>query len=74
MLTGLGRGHVAWSLFKRPLNRQALAQFDHAFELAIAYTVVETALKHGHDPRDFLLRAATFALQHPGQALLPWNA
>jgi hypothetical protein len=37
------------------------------------YTVVETALKHGHDPRDFLLRATTFALQNPGQALLPWN-
>lgn len=37
------------------------------------YTVVETALKHRHDPRDFLLRATTHALQNPGQALLPWN-
>ena len=37
------------------------------------YTVVETALKHGHDPRDFLLRATTHALLNPGQALLPWN-
>lgn len=37
------------------------------------YTVVETALKHGHDPRNFLLRATTFALQNPAQALLPWN-
>ena len=39
---------------------------------ALLYTVVETALKNGHDPRDFLLRATTHALQNPGAALLPW--
>ena len=37
------------------------------------YAVVETVLKHGHGPRDFLIRTTTFALQNPGQAPLPWN-
>ncbi len=40
---------------------------------ALLYTIVETSLKNGHDPRDFLLRATTFALQNPGTALLPWS-
>lgn len=39
---------------------------------ALLYTVVETALKNGQDPRAFLLRAATHTLQNPGTALLPF--
>jgi len=39
---------------------------------AVLYTIVETALKNGHDPRDFLMRATTHALHNPGQSLLPF--
>ena len=41
---------------------------------ALLYTLVETAQKNGHDPRDFLLRATTHALLNPGAALLPWES
>lgn len=39
---------------------------------ATFYTLVETALRHGLDPRAYLLAAARQALQTPGSALLPW--
>jgi transposase len=40
---------------------------------ATFYTLVETASRHGVDPRAYLLAAARHALQNPGSALLPWQ-
>jgi transposase len=40
---------------------------------ATFYTLVETASRHGLDPRAYLLAAARHALQNPGSALLPWQ-
>ena len=40
---------------------------------ATFYTLVETASRHGADPRAYLLAAARHALQNPGSALLPWQ-
>jgi transposase len=40
---------------------------------ATFYTLVETASRHGVDPRAYLLAAARHALQTPGSALLPWQ-
>lgn len=40
---------------------------------ATFYTLIETAGRHGLDPRAYLLHAAQHALNNPGSARLPWQ-
>jgi hypothetical protein len=40
---------------------------------ATFYTLIETAGRHGVDPRAYLLCAAQHALHTPGSAFLPWQ-